>query len=345
MKPSVKNLRYLAALAPLALGVALSGCGGILGSVEGTGPAATPPPGQVVIPQAPAPVPIIVARTFTVTGQALGRGRVFTAATARLVFITSTGARVIVDTQTPVPAAGYTLTANLDNFPAVAFNEGLWTVEVEGSDNGVSQAFAAPFMPPTTSGATVSGVNPNGATTIAVALLNDLVDDPNFVLTADFQNAINDAIAAGQSLLSALLLANPGAFNFATIGAVLASIKTALPPLVNAVVDQIALTVAGSPVPPTFPLFLTGSVTFTAQALRNGQPIAFPIEWSVVPAEGGTIARTIAFGGDSLWVRGDSLGTIAVTARAAGGTVSTTFNVEVRPVPHPGHTQGTAIGG
>jgi len=346
LKPSVKNLRYLAALAPLALGVALAGCGGLLGSVEGTGPAPTvPPPGSVVIPQTPAPVPLAVAGTFTVTGQSAGCGRVFTATTARLVFITATGQRVVVDTQSPVPAGGYTLTANLGNFPGTDFSRGLWTVEVEGDDNGVAQAFAAPFLPPTTEGATISRVDANGATSVAVALLADLLDDPGFVLTADFEDAIQAAIQAGQALAPSLAAT---AFNNTDFAAVLAQLQTALPALVNAAVDEIVVTIDGSPVPATFDLFQTGSVniTATAQARLNGQPVAFPIiEWVLEPADGGNVLTAVAFGGDSLWVRGDALGTVIVTARVAGNSRSTTFNVRVVAVPHPGHTQGSGIGG
>lgn len=343
LKPSVKNLRYLAALAPLALGVALAGCGGLLGSVEGTGPAPTvPPPGSVVIPQTPAPAPLPVAGTFTVTGQSAGRGRVFTATTARLVFITAAGQRVVVDTQTPVPAAGYTLTANLANFPGTDFSRGLWTVEVEGDDDGVAQAFAAPFLPPTTTDATISGVDANGATSVAVALLADLVNDPGFVLTADFADAIQAAIQAGQALAPSLAAT---AFNNTDFAAVLAQLQTALPALVNAAVDEIVVTIDGSPVPATFDLFQTGSVNITAQARLNGQPVAFPIEWVLEPADGGNVLTAVAFGGDSLWVRGDALGTVSVTARVAGNSRSTTFNVRVVAVPHPGHTQGSGIGG
>lgn len=313
-----------------------------MGSVEGTGPAPTVPPGQVVIPQAPAPAPLAIAGTFTVTGQSAGRGRVFTATTARLVFITATGQRVVVDTQSPVPAGGYTLTANLGNFPGTDFSRGLWTVEVEGDDNGVAQAFAAPFLPPTTAGATISGVDANGATSVAVALLADLLDDPGFVLTADFEDAIQAAIEAGQSLAPSLPAA---AFDNTDFAAVLAQVQANLPALVNAAVDQIVLSVDGSPAPATFPLFLTGSVNITAQALRDGQPVAFPIEWVLDPADGGDALTAIAFGGDSLWVRGDALGTVSVTARVAGNSRSATFNVQVVPVPHPGHSQGGGIGG
>jgi hypothetical protein len=39
LKPSVKLVRYLAVLAPLTLGVLLSGCGGLLGAVDGEVPA------------------------------------------------------------------------------------------------------------------------------------------------------------------------------------------------------------------------------------------------------------------------------------------------------------------
>ena len=181
-------MKNLSIWLPSAAGawVTLSGCGGILGSVE-TGPALR---FRHRIGGYPADARTGAAcrcRQFTVTGQSAGRGRVFTATTARLVFITATGQRVVVDTQSPVPAGGYTLTANLGNFPGTDFSRGLWTVEVEGDDNGVAQAFAAPFLPPTTEGATIPGVDANGATSVAVALLADLLDDPGFVLTADFE--------------------------------------------------------------------------------------------------------------------------------------------------------------
>lgn len=50
MKTSVKSYRYLAALTLLALGVVLTGCGGFLGSLDGSVPEVTVSTGNVSVP-------------------------------------------------------------------------------------------------------------------------------------------------------------------------------------------------------------------------------------------------------------------------------------------------------
>jgi hypothetical protein len=103
----VKAIRYLAALAPLVAGVALSGCGGILGSVEGTqapaaavtfgGVVATPGVAtRVVLNNASGPVTSVVQPAPCTTVQSVS---VVSNTNPAVVAVTTSGAAVTVTPQ------------------------------------------------------------------------------------------------------------------------------------------------------------------------------------------------------------------------------------------------------
>lgn len=186
-KPKMRMFRYLVAVVPL-LGLGLAGCGGLLGSVEGTGlggPAPTPVTTLIVSGRAYMEKQV-KARAF-VTGDTVLAG-----APVTILEVTSGGAKV-GDAPTVVQRGSGTTDAN-GNFsvsvtvPSGANLNGLWLVQV-GPTGTPATILIAAFVPG--SQASVS-VDVSVASTLVAVRILPLATTPT---SSQFLQAVSNLAA------------------------------------------------------------------------------------------------------------------------------------------------------
>ncbi|MBI3947165.1 MAG: hypothetical protein HY321_14665 [Armatimonadetes bacterium] len=191
MKPSVKVFRYLAALVPL-LGLALAGCGGLLGSVEGTGlgeDGVTPPPSRL---------------QFTATGKAFVEHVVTTRVeandflvrngTVNILRRTGTGPddAVLVVSGTTDANGNFSVAVDVENPTTADLQDDLWLIQVIGDITIGNQtrrvALLRPFVPSVS--ATFTNVEVNVASALVMARVSLFGQEPPALVVSNLLGLI-----------------------------------------------------------------------------------------------------------------------------------------------------------